>query len=363
MNIALVIHGGIGVGYKQQGIPVIVNFAERIGEIHHLTVYTFTRPHPDFRAKNYKLVHCTKITFIPLICLHHFRSRFAWVHGIWAYPGGFWAVLAARVLKVRAMVSFFGGECVYLPKIKFGLAQSHKKRISWVCRKAEKITVLSEYQRRIVQKNFPEVKAEVISLGADTKLFFPQKQEKDEILQLLNVAHMNKVKNHALLLNAFQQVLNTVDARLTILGVDTLKGEIQKLARDLGIEDKIRFKGDVLHQEVKDFLGASHILVHTSSYEAQAVVVNEAMACGVPVCGTSAGIIADLKNEYVIGIEEENAELLSKEIIDLWKNEAKYNYYAEAGLAYTKGNNFDHTIEQYEKLYDEINNKDHSLPI
>ena len=63
-------------------------------------------------------------------------------------------------------------------------------------------------------------------------------------------------------------------------------------ARHAGVGDRVRFAGT--HPDAVPFLWASDVLVLPSAYEANALVVLEALACGLPVVSTRVGFAPDI---------------------------------------------------------------------
>lgn len=59
-----------------------------------------------------------------------------------------------------------------------------------------------------------------------------------------HVGHFSQQKNHAFLLNVFKSVLEKrANAWLVLVGDGTLREEIKRQSRDLGIDDKVLFVG------------------------------------------------------------------------------------------------------------------------
>ena len=78
---------------------------------------------------------------------------------------------------------------------------------------------------------------------------------------------------------------------------------LEKLVQLLGIDDKVRFMGDVEHHIVYNFLDKSNIFVMISSAETFGLSYLEAMARGNIVIGTKGwgidGIVIDGVNGYL----------------------------------------------------------------
>lgn len=58
--------------------------------------------------------------------------------------------------------------------------------------------------------------------------------------------------------------------------------ELRKLARDLGVEDSVKFVDSVAYQEMPLYYAASDVCISVPSSDSLTQVVPEAMACGVP---------------------------------------------------------------------------------
>ena len=101
--------------------------------------------------------------------------------------------------------------------------------------------------------------------------------------QLLAAGRMVRQKRFDLLLRAFALVRHR-SARLTILGDGPLRGSLQKLARSLGIADRVDMPGYVA--DVVGWLRRSDLFVLSSDYEGLPAVIVEALACNVPVATT-----------------------------------------------------------------------------
>ena len=69
-------------------------------------------------------------------------------------------------------------------------------------------------------------------------------------------------------------------------------GELQRLAAELGIGQRLRFTGKRQSNELKDYYAAGDVAVTTPWYEPFGLTPLEAMACGVPVVGADVGGIS-----------------------------------------------------------------------
>lgn len=101
---------------------------------------------------------------------------------------------------------------------------------------------------------------------------------------ILAVGRLTSQKNFTLLINAFSKVINTIDARLVILGDGELKDDLEALVNKLHISHKVEFPGFVKNPYA--WLRNSSLFVLSSNYEGLPGTLIQAMACGAPVVST-----------------------------------------------------------------------------
>jgi len=104
--------------------------------------------------------------------------------------------------------------------------------------------------------------------------------------QLLAIGRLVPQKNYALMLYALAR-LRDVPWSLDILGDGPLRQRLEDRARELGIADRIRFRGYV--SDPVPYLHRAAALLLTSRWEGQGAVLLEALACSCPVVATRSG--------------------------------------------------------------------------
>src|SRR3546814_8082867 len=106
--------------------------------------------------------------------------------------------------------------------------------------------------------------------------------------KLIHVASLNRVKDQATLLRALSILARAGhEFTMDVVGVDTLHGEVQRLAAELGLESRVRFRGFRTQRELRPMLAAADLLVMASRHEAAPLVTMEAAVVGVPTAGRS----------------------------------------------------------------------------
>jgi len=97
-------------------------------------------------------------------------------------------------------------------------------------------------------------------------------------------ARMNHQKDHETLLRAFREIAQRAEADLVLIGDGEERPRIERLAKELGIADRVLSIGFV--DNPYPWLLASDIVVLSSHFEGFGLVLIEAMALGRPVVAT-----------------------------------------------------------------------------
>ena len=106
-------------------------------------------------------------------------------------------------------------------------------------------------------------------------------------MRVLSVARLDRRKGLSVLLDALAQLREQTRAiELTIVGDGPARPEIERGARELGIEDAVTLVGAVGQDQVADFYGRADVFCLPSFAEGIPIVLMEAMASGLPVVAT-----------------------------------------------------------------------------
>ncbi len=108
-------------------------------------------------------------------------------------------------------------------------------------------------------------------------------QNGSRVLRVGMVARMNAhYKNHAGFLRIAAEVHKSMpDVQFLLAGDGPLRPELEKLAADLGLGDRVIFLGD--RRDVSAILASMDVAVLTSDSESLSNVILEAMAARLPV--------------------------------------------------------------------------------
>jgi glycosyltransferase involved in cell wall biosynthesis len=113
-------------------------------------------------------------------------------------------------------------------------------------------------------------------------------------------------------------------ATFTIAGEGPMLGELQELAHELKIDNRVSFAGFVSQEQLREIFYASHIFLHPSetgpdgNQEGVPNSMLEAMATGLPVFATRHGGIPEAIEHGVSGmlVPEHDVEALAQTLLD-----------------------------------------------
>jgi glycosyltransferase involved in cell wall biosynthesis len=110
-------------------------------------------------------------------------------------------------------------------------------------------------------------------------------------------------KDPMTLLRAYEQIPHRERAVILFLGDGVLRQPLEEFARRHDLAG-VRFAGFVNQSELPKYYGLSDVFVLPSTYEPRGAVINEAMACGLPVivtdrCGSIGDIVLDDDNAFI----------------------------------------------------------------
>ena len=216
----------------------------------------------------------------------------------------------------------------------------------WLVKFADAVIFPSDFTRKHSIKK-AGVDGEVMYNGINTwSEFIPAKSknfylrrfhgiEDDEIV-IGQISTFVPTKGHKDLLMAFKTALAKINnLKLILIGEGPIRKEVQVMAREIGVGDKVIFPGYV--DSVADYL--QHVIdinVLASSEEGLGIVLLQASACGLPNIGTDCTGIREAIQNNVTGylFEKGDTNDLAKRIIELARNSQRRSLMGNAGREY-----------------------------
>ncbi len=250
------------------------------------------------------------------------------------------------------------------PKIEKGIEKLAWKHLNTIYEQLDIITTPTETSKQIMLSNGFKKPIRVVSNGIDMTYFkpFPKKELtgvakkyhlNGDFKKILFVGRLEKEKSIDVTLGAIQLVSKEIDVRFYVIGVGSEREELEKLAQELGIGDKVVFMGGLPDEDVRRIYSSCDLFVTSSTVELQGLVVMEAMASGLPIVSSQGMALHELVEEGRNGYIFPNGDYKTaaeKILLVLRDNERAENM-GKASLELIKKHSFEATLDKYEQSY------------
>lgn len=216
------------------------------------------------------------------------------------------------------------------------------------------------------RKHF-KVTVEALSNGVDLSEFYPKKPDvrvlkkyrlDNDKRKLLYIGRVDPEKSIDKVIRAFFELLKLSGSKaekfeLVIVGDGTDLVNLKKLARDLGIESRVRFLGRVMPPELIEIYRAGEMFVTASETETQGIVLIEAAAVGLPLVAVDAGAVSELCRNKLNGELCQPGDISGMaEAMRRIVSDAKLaKKYQTASIEIAKKHDLKRTITRFEEIY------------
>jgi glycosyltransferase involved in cell wall biosynthesis len=286
---------------------------------------------------------------------HHAKAPYDLIHAFWATEAGVLANHIAKGLRIPSVVSIAGGELARLEGQGYGaqLRPLHRRVVRHAFAGANAITAGSPWVSHLVPERF-QGKLATIPLGVDP-LDFPQGPLRGQ-RRLLAVASVIPLKDYPTLLRGFAIAARSVpEIELDIVGYQDgaeMKG-LHRLMGELGLEGRVRFHGQIPYDRIPATFRDHDLLAHSSLYEAEGMVILEALATGMPVVASDVGIAASLPEDLVYRFLPGDADGLARQIVrSLASGEHAERALARGPVVVDEEYTMEQTAEMFIELYE-----------
>lgn len=293
----------------------------------------------------------------PYAWKQHREQPFNLVHAQVAYPDGWAAAKLAAEMELPLVLTLHGQE---LQKIVHWGAKL-RKFVEETLAKAAVVVVPSEKMLTLARKHgVAKSKLHLIYNGVDnlpvTDLPQPLKAILRDKQVLLSVCHLepekgvqHNIRALALLKDAYPQLV------YLIVGDGSYRSRLQKLAQELGVQERVIFAGHQPRDKMGGFYRVAHVFSMPSRDESFGIAYLEAMVAGLPVIGTKGEGIDAIISENRAGrlVEHGNVKALAREISELLKPEIAVEL-GRRGKEATTGFTWQNNARQLLKVYSSI---------
>lgn len=234
------------------------------------------------------------------------------------YPDGVSAAMIGRALNKPVVITARGSDINLIARYPGPRAMILEA--ARTC--AAVITVSSALKDALVRLGAASDKITVLRNGVDLNAFYQEDRAAARAsvgvsgFAIASVGSLIPTKGHHLVIRALRDI---PDAELRVAGIGTAEGELKRLAREIGVSDRVRFLGVVPQARLRTLYSAADCLVLASQREGWPNVLLEAMACGAPVVASDVGGVPEIVTSRMVGVllDRLSAEGIVRAVSDL----------------------------------------------
>lgn len=280
--------------------------------------------------------------------------RFDVIQSHWVLPSGLIAALVARLRAIPSVISLHGSD-VYVAERNWLFGRLARLAFWW----SRYVTACSQdLLDRAVALGLDPNKAEVIPYGVDPERFSSDSVPEGQISMLrkrlglkagdLVIGSMGRLvykKGFEYLIRAMPDVLTGFPhGRLVIAGEGDLKPELEQLAAEVGMSEKVILPGHISWEDVPTFLSLCDLFVvpsvqdHQGNVDGLPNVLLEAMAAGQPIVASRVAGIPAVIHDGVNGflVPQKDSCALSNAIRRLFEEPVTRQTLGDAARAYVQ---------------------------
>ncbi|WP_018154915.1 glycosyltransferase [Demetria terragena] len=268
-----------------------------------------------------------------------------------------YALVTAEILLIRAL------RRSRVPYILYS-AQNIDKRYPWPFRTLERCalrhaaavqTCNSDAARIVRRKGYPG-RVDVLPLGTDLEHYRPAAGDENDFWTVGFVGRLEPTKGLDILLHALADI---PDVHLIVVGDGSSKGRLHALADELGLTDRITWRGSVPAAQVQEIYREFDALVvpslDTPRWREQfGRVAVEAMASGVPVIASRAGALAEVIGDAGLLVPQRDSVALAQAVAHL-RSPGVASTLVASGLARAQRFSWGAVVDQLESIYARTN--------
>jgi N-acetyl-alpha-D-glucosaminyl L-malate synthase BshA len=287
------------------------------------------------------------------------------LHVHYAIPHASAAILAKQILATEGIhipvittlhgtdITLVGKDACFGPVVQYSINQSDGVTTVSDSLKEETLAYFKIYKEIQSIPNFIDLTRFKKEPRAHFKTAIAPNGEKI----IIHTSNFRKVKRIDDVVKIFAAIRKEVPAKLLLVGDGPERIHIEKLCRELGLNDAVSFLGK--QNQIEEILSVGDLFLMPSETESFGLAALEAMACELPVISSNAGGIPELNIEGVTGFlcNVGDVEAMAEKALYLLKNEDILNQFKANALKRAESFNIDAIVPKYEAFYNKVLNQ------
>ncbi len=277
------------------------------------------------------------------------------IHVHFAVPAGALAWILSRLTGLPYLLT------AHLGDVPGGVPEKTGKWFRWVYpftrpiwRDARRVVAVSEYTRRLAQQHYP-VAIEVVYNGVDLEAVSASPEEPAAPPRIVFAGRFVPQKDPLQIVRSLAE-LKDLPWQAVLIGDGPLRGEVERLIGEHGLDDRITLTGWLTPEQVAEWFSKSDILFMPSRSEGLPVVAVQALACGLAIVASQIGgfvdVVEDGQNGFLVGRARPSE--FSAALRPLLSDPARLRGCKRASREKAAAFDLRRVVERYETLFQEI---------
>ncbi|MBR3256191.1 glycosyltransferase [Candidatus Saccharibacteria bacterium] len=233
--------------------------------------------------------------------------------------------------------------------------------------KSDFVTMPTEQAiRNLLKKHELGIPIAAVSNGVDLSNFKPGKPaagiyKKYDISSnapiVLYVGRIDPEKKVSTVIVAFKKARNVVPkAKLVIVGDGVDKPRLEKLVKDLELEDDVKFLGRVMPPDLYELYKAGTVFATASEIETQGIVLIEAAASGLPLIAVDKGAVSEvcITDENGFLCEPGNVKEISEAMVKILSDKDLCEKFSKNSIKIAAEHDFERTLDKFINIYNKV---------
>lgn len=338
------------ITYKQ---PVRLDFISN--DIHFHEV--FVEEYPLFQFQPYELALSSKMVEVVL------ANSLEILHVHYAIPHAYAAYMAKQMLKekgvdIKVVTTLHGTDITLV-----GSHPNYKTAVEFSINNSDVVTTVSESLKRDTLRLFNIRKdIKVIHNFIDFEKYpeiHSEECQRSNIAQeneriITHISNLRPVKRAKDVIKIFYKIQQEIPSKLLLVGEGPDRENIENLAKELGIINKILFLGN--SNEVNKLLCYSDLFLLPSETESFGLAALEAMAAKTPVISTNSGGLSEVNNQGVTGFLSNvgDTDEMAKNGIFILKDDETLKQFKHNAFEQSKRFSMQNILPSYLEVYKEV---------
>ncbi len=244
-------------------------------------------------------------------------------------------------------ITLIGQDSSFLPVTKFGIERSDA--VTAVSNYLKEKTELTIGTRKPIEVVYNFVNPD------NTKRVDSRFRSSTRGKVVIHISNFRPVKRIGDVVAVFGRIRREMESTLLLVGDGPERARAEQMSRELGVLDSVRFLGS--RTPVEELLSSSDLMLFPSEQESFGLAALEAMACEVPVIGTSTGGLPEVVADGETGLlfEVGDVESMAAGALSLLRDEERRVEMGRMGRkrAVLHFNSRD-IIPKYEAVYERV---------